>query len=276
MAISSHARGGIDTRAQARQVRKLFEPIPRARYLALSGGAFGAGLATWIVLSHTIASAHIFLPGPWAVVESLKELFAHGFWRDVWASLWRVSLGFAAAVLVSVPVGLLAGCFKSVEALTEPLNDFLRYLPVAAFIPLSILWVGISDVQKALIIFLGTVFQLVPLVADTVARTPRQLVELGYTLGFGRRAAVMRVALPWCAPTVYDHCRVALGWAWSYLVVAELVAANRGIGHVIIQAQRFIRTADVIAGILVIGAIGLFLDQLIRLPRKWFFPWAER
>src|SRR5690606_23306424 len=101
-----------------------------------------------------------------------------GFMRDVWASIWRVSLGFLAAVVVSVPVGLASGCFKSIEALTEPLNDFLRYLPVAAFIPLSILWVGISDVQKGLIIFLGTVFQLVPLVSDTVARTPRQLVEL--------------------------------------------------------------------------------------------------
>ena len=84
------------------------------------------------------------------------------------------------------------------------------------------------------------------------------------------------MVLPWCGPAIYDHCRVALGWAWSYLIVAELVAADLGIGHVIIQAQRFIQTGDVIAGILVIGLIGLIFDQLIRLPRSRIFPWAQR
>lgn len=263
-------------RKQSKQIGKLFQPIPRRYYLGLSASAFVVIVAAWALLSEIMPSASIFLPGPWAVIQNVGELFGQGLWFDIWASLRRVTLGYLAAILISIPIGLLAGCFKSIEALTEPVNDFLRYLPVAAFIPLTILWVGIGDIQKALIIFLGTVFQLVPLVADSVARTPRQLVELGYTLGMDRKAVVLRVALPWCAPAIYDHCRVALGWAWSYLVVAELVAANHGIGHVIIQAQRFIRTADVIVGILVIGAIGLLFDQLIRFPRSRFFPWTDR
>jgi NitT/TauT family transport system permease protein len=256
---------------------RLFQPISRREYLTLSIASFLGLLAMWTGLSLSISSATIFLPAPWVVAERLVALFSsYGFHRDVWASIWRVSLGFIAAVLVSVPVGVLAGSLSRFQALSEPLNDFLRYLPVAAFIPLTILWVGIDDIQKVLLIFLGTVFQLVPLVADTVARTPRPLVELGYTLGLRPRAVLAQVVVPAATPAIYDHCRVALGWAWSYLVVAELVAATRGVGHVIIQAQRFIRTADVIAGIVVIGVIGLAFDQLIRWPRARLFPWTER
>lgn len=255
---------------------RLFQPIPRQQYWLLSAASFLSLFALWACLSLTVASSEIFLPPPWTVFRRFIDLLGESLLRDIWASIWRVTLGFVAALLISIPIGVIAGCFKQFEALTEPLNDFLRYLPVAAFIPLSILWVGISDTQKALIIFLGTVFQLVPLAADTVARTPRALVELGYTLGLRPGAVLVKVVLPSAAPALYDHSRVALGWAWSYLVVAELVAANNGLGHVIIQAQRFIRTADVIVGIIVIGVIGLVLDQLIRWPRKRLFPWAEK
>jgi NitT/TauT family transport system permease protein len=146
-------------------------------------------------------------------------------------------------------------------------------MPVAAFIPLSILWVGIGDLQKMAIIFFGTVFQLIPMVADTAARVPKHLIELGYTMGAKPRDVILKVVVPWCMPVVYDHCRIALGWAWSYLVVAELVAAESGIGHVIIQSQRFIQTGNVIVGILTIGVLGLAFDQMFKRPKRTVFPW---
>lgn len=228
----------------------------------------------WSLMSLTMKSAHIFLPGPWAVVEFLIALFReHYFVRDIIASVWRVTVGFVIAVVVAFPLGLLAGTSKPFDAIVQPFNDFLRYMPVAAFIPLTILWIGIGDAQKMLIIFLGTVFQLVPLIADTASRVPKHLVELGYTTGASSWGVLRRVVVPWSLPTIYDHCRVALGWAWSYLIVAELVAANVGIGHVIIQSQRFIRTGDVIAGILVIGMIGMAFDQAFKLPKSRIFRW---
>jgi len=127
--------------------------------------------------------------------------------------------------------------------------------------------------EKIVVIFLGTVFQVIPLVADTAKNIPRNLIDLGYTCGASRRQVLTKVILPWCAPTIYDHLRVALGWAWSYLVVAELVAASSGIGHVIIQSQRFIQTSRVMAGIIVIGIIGLFFDLCFKLPKRRIFPW---
>ncbi|MCC6557595.1 MAG: ABC transporter permease [Polyangiaceae bacterium] len=253
---------------------KLYRDISRRAYGALAILSFSLFLALWTVLSRRMESAAVFLPSPLEVAAAGVALFRdHGFIHDIIASVLRVTAGFVAAALVAVPLGLLAGTIKPVDALIQPFNDFLRYLPVAALIPLSILWVGIDDAQKIAIIFIGTVFQLIPLVADTAARVPKHLVELGYTMGASSRQVLLRVVLPWCMPSLYDHLRVALGWAWSYLVVAELVAATSGIGHVIIQSQRFIQTSNVMASILVIGVIGLAFDQMFKIPKRRLFPW---
>jgi len=231
-------------------------------------------LIAWQLFSTDTGPRSIFLPPPFAVVQATWDLFANqSFLDDVWASIYRVSAGFLWAAVVAVPLGLLAGSIKAVDLLIQPFNDFVRYLPVAAFIPLCILWTGIGDMEKIVVIFLGTVFQVIPLVADTAKNIPRNLIDLGYTCGASRRQVLTKVILPWCAPTIYDHLRVALGWAWSYLVVAELVAASSGIGHVIIQSQRFIQTSRVMAGIIVIGIIGLFFDLCFKLPKRRIFPW---
>ncbi len=254
---------------------RLYRAISPRAYAALAALSFSVFLAVWSLLSATMEAAAVFLPSPLEVAEAGVTLFRErDFAGDILASILRVSAGFVAAVVVAIPIGLLAGTMRPVDALVQPFNDFLRYLPVAALIPLSILWVGIGDAQKIAIIFIGTVFQLIPLVADTAARVPRHLVELGYTMGANSRQVLLRVVLPWCLPTLYDHARVALGWAWSYLVVAELVAATSGIGHVIIQSQRFIQTGNVMASIVVIGAIGLLFDQLFKIPRRKLFPWS--
>ena len=253
---------------------KLYTTISRRKYIFLAGLSFGSFVLSWVILSSTIETAKIFLPSPITVFDDAVRLFRNeSFIADILASIWRVSVGFLAAVLIAFPIGILAGTVKSVDAVVQPFNDFVRYMPVAAFIPLSILWVGIGDLQKMLIIFMGTVFQLIPLITDTASGMPKHLIELGYTMGGKPWQVLLRVVVPWCLPVCYDHSRVALGWAWSYLVVAELVAAESGIGHVIIQSQRFIQTGKVITGILVIGLIGLIFDQLFRLPKRVIFKW---
>jgi len=246
----------------------------RLTSLVLVSLPFAVILIAWQLFSTDTGPRSIFLPPPFAVVQATWDLFANqSFLDDVWASIYRVSAGFLWAAVVAVPLGLLAGSIKAVDLLIQPFNDFVRYLPVAAFIPLCILWTGIGDMEKIVVIFLGTVFQVIPLVADTAKNIPRNLIDLGYTCGASRRQVLTKVILPWCAPTIYDHLRVALGWAWSYLVVAELVAASSGIGHVIIQSQRFIQTSRVMAGIIVIGIIGLFFDLCFKLPKRRIFPW---
>jgi NitT/TauT family transport system permease protein len=232
-------------------------------------------LALWQFVSADSGPRSIFIPTPRSVLVALWELFTNqSFLLDIGASVYRVTAGFILAALVAVPLGLLAGSVKFFEKLVQPINDFTRYLPVPSFIPLCILWVGIGDAEKILIIFIGTVFQVVPLVADTASNVPANLIDLGYTCGASRWQTLKKVIFPWCAPTIYDHLRVALGWAWGYLVIAELVAATSGIGHVIIQAQRYIQTSRVMAGILVIGVIGLLFDLCFKVPKRKIFPWT--
>lgn len=247
----------------------------RTKALGMAAVPFVLVLTIWQFVGATEGPRSIFLPPPTKVFAALVDLFTeHDFYVDIGSSVYRVTVAFLLSVVIAVPIGLLAGRFRPVAALVHPINDFTRYLPVPSLVPLCILWVGIGDVNKILVIFIGTVFQVVPLVADTAAGVPESLVDLGLVQGASKLQTLTKIVVPWCAPTIFDHCRVALGWAWSYLVVAELVATTSGIGRVIIQAQRFLQTPRVMAGILVIGLLGLGFDQIMKASRPLLFPWA--
>lgn len=249
--------------------------VTRTRRIVTAALPFVAIVLLWQLASAETGPRAIFLPTPLRVLRELRDLFFdQGFARDIAISIYRVSVGFLLAAVVAVPFGLLAGTSRLADLLIQPINDFTRYLPVPSLIPLFILWVGIGDSEKIVVIFVGTVFQVIPLVADTARSVPREFVDLALVSGASRWDVLRRIVWPWSAPAVYDELRVALGWAWSYLVIAELVAAESGIGHVIIQAQRFIQTGRVMAGIVTIGLVGLLFDQLFRLPRQRLFPWT--
>ncbi len=247
----------------------------RWRKLATSALPFVIIGAVWQWFGSDSGPRSVFLPTPTTVFKALYELFRDGeFYADIGASVLRLTAAFALSALVAIPVGLMAGRSHWVALFVNPVNDFARYLPVPSLVPLCILWVGIGNENKILVIFLGTVFQLIPLVADCATTVPESFIDMGRIYGASRAQVIARVVVPWCAPTIYDHCRVALGWAWSYLVIAELVATTSGIGRVIIQAQRFIQTPKVIASILVIGILGLLFDQAFRIMRPRLFTWT--
>jgi NitT/TauT family transport system permease protein len=249
--------------------------VTRTRKIVTAALPFVVIVLLWQFASAETGPRAIFLPTPFRVLRELRDLFFdQGFVRDIAISIYRVSVGFLLAAIVAVPFGLLAGTSRLADLLIQPINDFTRYLPVPSLIPLFILWVGIGDPEKIVVIFVGTVFQVIPLVADTARSVPREFVDLALVSGAGKWSVLRGIVWPWSAPAVYDELRVALGWAWSYLVIAELVAAESGIGHVIIQAQRFIQTGRVMAGIVTIGLVGLMFDQLFRLPRRRLFPWT--
>jgi NitT/TauT family transport system permease protein len=149
--------------------------------------------------------------------------------------------------------------------------DFIRYLPVPALVPLSIIWFGVGETTKIFLLWLGTFFQLVLLVADDMRRVPHEYVEVARTVGANSRQLMWDVALRSMGPTLLDNLRITLGWCWTYLIIAEIVAANSGIGYVIWQARRFVKTPEVMAGVVVIGLIGLVTDQLLRLLHRRLF-----
>lgn len=258
---------------------RLFEPggdIPHAWYVVLATASFVVPFLAWWILSAGGVLSGYILPTPTRVIDAGVNLFVKGsLLPDIGISFYRVMAGFLISAVLAIPIGILAGCFKSIEALCEPLVGFIRYLPAAAFIPLVIVWLGIGENAKIAIIFIGTFFQMVLVVADITRRVPSQLRDVSLTLGASRRQVLRYVLLPAATPGVLETMRIMAGWAWTYLVVAELVAANSGLGFRILKAQRFLATPDVFVGIAMIGLLGLGTDLAFKLLTTRLVPWAK-
>ena len=252
------------------------EPIPNSLYLALTFGSFGFFLVIWAILTYGGLIDPLFLPAPGRVFQGGYDLFSElGFTTDILNSVYRVMAGFILAALIGVPLGLLMGTFKIAEAFTEPVVGFIRYMPASAFIPLFILWLGIGDVEKVAIIFVGSFFQLVLMVAVVAKNVHKDLLETAYTLGAKRFQVIRKVLLPASLPGILDTLRIIVGWAWTYIIVAELVASASGIGYMIISSQRMLRTSNIIFGILTIGMLGLITDYFFKWLYQRLFPWVD-
>ncbi len=250
------------------------QAIPRPVYLALAVAGLIVPLVGWALLS---ASGHVdavFMPGPAKVLGRIGDWWTEdNLLGDAGISIMRVVVGWALAALVALPLGLFIGTWRAVQALLEPLTDFIRYMPAVAFVPLVMLWVGIDEGAKVAIIFIGTFFQMVLMVAEDVRRVPMAQIEAAQTMGATRAEVIEQVIVPSAKPALLDTLRITMGWAWTYLVVAELVAANSGLGFAILKAQRFLQTDKIFAGILLIGLIGLAIDQMFRFVHRRAFPW---
>ncbi len=255
---------------------RIKENIPQRLYVGLGLFSFGFLFALWSLLTYGGLVPALFLPSPTDVARNFYQMLTQmGLVTDIIASVYRVSAGFLLASLIGVPLGLVMGTFKVAEGLVEPIVGFIRYMPASAFIPLLILWIGIGDMQKVAVIFIGTFFQQVLMVRDVTKNVSKELIHTSYTLGANQKTAFLKVILPASAPGIIDTLRITLGWAWTYLVVAELVAASSGLGYMIMEAQRFLRTAGIIVGILVIGLLGLLTDSLFKALSTRMFPWMN-
>ncbi len=250
--------------------------IGAAHYMLLLILGLAMPFGVWIALSASGAVPAIFAPDPYAVAMRFGVWVAReGFFNDLWISVGRVTLGFLASLALALPLALAAGTFRPAQVLVEPVMDFLRYMPAVAFIPLVMLWCGIGEGSKVAIIFIGTFFQMALMMAGDIRAVPMPQIEAAQTMGATRREIVYRVIFPSAAPALLTTCRITLGWAWTYLVVAELVAANSGLGYAILKAQRFLQTDKIFAGLLVIGVIGLLQDQGLRGLQRLLFPYLR-
>ena len=248
--------------------------LRRRSALALAVAGFVLPLAAWILVSLEGWADPVFLPPPWQVLAQLGDWYRDGdLLGDIVVSMGRVLGGFCVAALVAVPLGVLVGTFAPVRAFLEPLTEFTRYLPAVAFIPLIMLWVGIDESAKVAVIWVGVFFQMLLLVAGDVARVPDAPIEAARTMGATNEEIIKYVLIPAARPAILTTLRGAMSLAWTYLVVAELVAANSGLGYAILKAQRFLLTDKIFAGILLIGLVGLLTDQAFRWLHKRCFPW---
>ena len=251
------------------------KPISPSIRIALGVSFFVVFFAIWAVATLGGFVSKVFLADPFTMIREGIGLFVdQGFIKDIGVTVWRVVGGFVLAAVFAVPLGIAMGTYRPVGAFFEPFVSFARYLPASAFIPLLILWAGIGELQKLLVMFIGSFFQLVLMVTVIVGNARTDLVEAAYTLGAKDAGIVRRVLLPGAAPDIAETLRLVLGWAWTYVIVAELIGSSSGIGHMITDSQALLNTGQIIFGIIVIGAIGLVSDYCFKAGNQKLFPWA--
>lgn len=223
----------------------------------------------------------IYLPAPHAVAKALYTGFTHapeqrdGKWlhESLWHSIQIIFWGFLISSLIGVPLGILCGTYTAISRLFEPFIEFFRYLPAPAFGALMVAILGIYDGPKIAIIVIGTLFQQILIIANTTRKLDYSLLEAALTLGTNKIKLLLHVIIPGILPELYRDQRILLGWAWTYLIVAELIGTSSGITWFITQQARYQHFDNVYAAIIIIGIIGLGGDLILAKLSQYLFPW---
>ncbi|MGB3292270.1 MAG: ABC transporter permease [Phormidesmis sp.] len=254
---------------------RLGEPIPGKLDRGLRLLSVVVPLALWWLLSSSGLVNPKFLPSPVDVVQAFTGLVSQGvFFEDLSASIFRVGAGFLLAAVISVPLGIAMGAFAAVRSLLEPIIGIVRYMPAPAFIPLLIIYMGLGEAPKIALIFIGVIFFNTLMIMDAVKFVPKHLLEATYTLGGSRGQTLMQVITPFVVPNIIDAFRINMAAAWNLVVVAELIAANEGLGKRIVIAQKFFRTDEIFAYLIVLGVIGFLIDLSLRWLLRATCRWA--
>lgn len=252
--------------------KKVFR-VENARLLA-AGKPLAAG----------VPANPVFLPAPHEVAIAFCKSFTtpprrkgeKWLHESLWQSIQVIFWGFAISSLVGVPLGILCGVYAPVSRVTEPFVDFTRYMPAPAFGALAVAVLGIYDAPKIAIIFLGTFFQQILVIANTTRKLDTSLIEAAQTLGAGRLKLLYRVIVPGISVDLYNDMRILLGWAWTYLIVAEYIGASSGITYFINQQAKYRIYDNVFAAIIMIGILGFTTDRILAVLGTKFFPWKRR
>jgi len=268
---------GPPVRKRSLRLFRPHEAIPARLSLSLKFLLLVLLLAAWWGATAMGWVRPLFVPAPGSVFDAAVRLYTQEHvYVDLGISVYRVAIGFGLAALIGTPLGVLMGTFQVVRSTFEPFLAFVRYMPATAFIPLLILWMGVGDGQKFAVIFIGTFFHYTLLIMNVTRNIPVHYIESAHTLGASTRQILMRVVWPASKPGIVDNLRIILGWAWTYIVVAEMVAADSGIGYVILRASRFLDTETIFVGILSIGLVGIVSDYLFNLLGHYLFPYIKR
>jgi NitT/TauT family transport system permease protein len=260
----------------ARDLFALRTPIPSTVGFALGFVAPGLVLGLWCLLSYGGFAPPDFLPSPTEVIRGTLQLFLQqDLGSAILISSRRIGIAFLLAAAVALPLGILMGAFDAVHRVFEPIMAPLRYMPISAFIPLLILWFGIYEQEKIAFLFLGVFVYLLPVVVSAVRTVPEELVQTARTLGATKAQVVRTVLLPAALPEIFDSFRVMNAIAWTYVILAEAVNPEHGLGYMVELARTHQKASWSFAGLLVIGGIGLVTDFVIRTVARLMFRWRE-
>jgi ABC-type nitrate/sulfonate/bicarbonate transport system permease component len=240
----------------------------RWRYTLAGAASVGALLLLWALLTGTGIVRRAVLPAPWDLWDAFRVLVRDGYGdkalsQHVLASILRTLSGFGLALVFGIPAGLLMGWSLWISAVFSPILAFLRPIPPIAFVPLFILYFGIGEVAKVLVIFLVAFWYMILNSSAGVAAVSREWIRAGLNLGLTQRQLFTSVILPAALPQIFTGIKTALAVSWALVVAAELIAAQEGIGHIIMDAATFNRTRDVFLGIIMIGLIGFILERMV-------------
>src|SRR5436190_12805530 len=252
------------------------QPVPRGTALALAFVMPIVVIGAWCVVSYGGLAPADFVPSPTEVIRGTLQLFIqYDLWTAIVISTQRIVLAFLLAAAVALPLGVLMGAFAPIHHIFESIMAPLRYMPISAFIPLLILWFGIYDKQKIAFLFLGVFVYLLPVVVSAIRAVPEELVQTALTLGASKLQVIRTVLVPAALPEIFDSFRVMNAIAWTYVILAEAVNPEHGLGYMVELARTHQKASWSFAGLIVIGGIGLITDQVIRMISSILFSWRE-
>jgi taurine transport system permease protein len=238
-------------------------------------------LVLWFVVTNLGLVKQLFLPSPQAVWEQFIA-YATGtandkpLWEHFTASMFRVFTAFALACVTAIPVGIAMGMSRVARGVFDPPIEFYRPLPPLAYLPLIIIWFGIDELPKVLLIFLSCFAPLALAARSGMRSASQEQINAAYSMGATYGQVIRHVILPSALPDILVGMRIAVGFGWTTLVAAEMVAANTGLGQMVLNASNFLRTDIVIMGIVVIGLVAYAFDLLMRWVEKRLVPWKGR
>ncbi|QWA12987.1 taurine ABC transporter permease TauC [Sodalis ligni] len=265
-------------------------PLPSPRAKAVKKGlplsvlgiiSIGSLLAIWWLVTWLKFIDPLFLPSPWAVMGKFWQVAVNGYldatlWQHAWASLQRIGIALIAALFTAIPLGIAIGRYRLVQGLFDPLIEFYRPIPPLAYLPLIVIWCGIGELSKILLIYLAIFAPVVIATANGVRSVDPAKIRAAQSLGATTGQLTRYVIIPAALPDILTGIRIGLGVGWSTLVAAELIAATRGLGFMVQSAAQFLVTDVVIMGILVIAVVACIMETGLRyIQRKWV-PWHGR
>jgi NitT/TauT family transport system permease protein len=255
----------------------LRQPLSRSTNLVVGLVLPAVVLGAWCITTYGGLAPPDFLPSPSETVRGTLQLFIeHDLARAIWISTQRILIAFLLASAIALPLGVMMGASEPINRLFEPIVSPLRYMPISAFIPLLILWFGIYEAQKVAFLFLGVFVYLLPVVVSAIRAVPEELVQTALTLGATRLQVIRTILVPAALPEIFDSFRVMNAISWTYVILAEAVNAQGGLGYMVDLAYRHQKASWSFAGLLVIGGIGLLTDLLIRSVAAFLFRWREK
>ncbi|GAP35776.1 ABC transporter permease subunit [Piscinibacter sakaiensis] len=247
----------------------------------ISAVTFAVLLLAWFAVTNLGWVKPLFLPSPQAVFQQFWEYLTgtandKPLWQHFGASLLRVTAAFWLAVLTAVPVGIAMGMSRWARGIFDPPIEFYRPLPPLAYLPLIIIWFGIDEIPKVLLIYLSCFAPLALAARSGMRGASQEQINAAYSMGASYAQVIRHVILPSALPEILVGMRIAIGFGWTTLVAAEMVAANVGLGQMVLNASNFLRTDIVIMGIVVIGVVAYAFDLFMRRVETWLVPWKGR